>query len=314
MTGRGPASASPWQLLERSEALLALRRWPDAQRLAQEALSADPGSEKGHALLSRALVEQGDYDEALAAAEAGLSANPSSEWLHRLRSLALFWARRYDAALLAADEAIRLLPTLGAGHSLRAMALKGLGRASAARSAAERAVALSPDSAEFRAGLGDTWLDEDPATAERYYRESLAIDPEQPLVLNNLGVALLRQKRRVESALAFKSAVLLDPHRPLPKRNVLVAANPMLIAPRILFVGAGVAFVAALVLIAFTETRFGNHVAGWGGVWLCIAIEIGLLRLAKRLGRKRLAAIDPQLAAIHRKIEADLRAGRIDRR
>jgi tetratricopeptide (TPR) repeat protein len=298
-------------LLARAEAALALRRWAEAERFARDALAAEPEAEQGHALLSSALTAQGRHDEGIATAEKGLAANPASEWLHRVRSLALFKAGRYSDALLAANEAVRLQPFNGSGYALQALALQALGRLGEAREAAERAVALSPDSSEFRAQLGDTWLKEDPARAERHYRESLTIDIEQPMVLNNLGLALRRQRRRAEAALAFRSALLLDPTLALPKWNILGISNPVVLAP-----GAALAsialFILALGLAYYSMTHRQHFAPAFGSMLACETMSLGMIGWARRIGSRRLERLDPQLHAIRRNLEADLRARRLE--
>ncbi|HXN82507.1 MAG TPA: tetratricopeptide repeat protein, partial [Myxococcales bacterium] len=300
-----------FELLARAEALLALRRWAEAQRFALDALAVEPQDEGAHALLARALAEQGLHDEAIATTEKGLAANPASEWLHRVRSSALLAAHRYEDAFLGASEALTLLPMNGSAHHLRSLALQGLGRLHEARVEAERAVTLSPESAEFRAALGDAWLNEDPPRAELLYRESLAMAPEQPLVLNNLSVALRRQRRRSEAALALKSALLLDPTLPLPKWNVFSLSNPVRLAPTPLL--ASIALQMLAVGLAYDSmTRRNRYWLTLGIMMACEVVSLGMVAWARKIGFRRLRRLDPQLYAIRRALEADVRARRLE--
>ena len=68
--------------------------------------------------------------------------------------------------------------------------------------------------------MGDRHLDlADNLAAERAYRQALALEPNDVPALNNLGCALLAQKRKTEATLAFKSALLLDPTMSEAKGN-----------------------------------------------------------------------------------------------
>src|SRR5512145_385734 len=103
---------------------------------------------------------------------------------------------RAEEALTAADEAVGVAPDDARAHYVRSLVLEQLVRIPPAREAAERAAALDPEQPAFHEQLGDLWLDDDPARAERHYRESVRTDSwgrrgaARARVLNNLGVAL----------------------------------------------------------------------------------------------------------------------------
>jgi tetratricopeptide (TPR) repeat protein len=81
-----------------------------AERLAREALAAEPNISAGHTLLSRALSAQGRAKPSLAAAEAALALFPSAHAFHA-QALALRAIRRRRDAVAAAREAVRLAPS-----------------------------------------------------------------------------------------------------------------------------------------------------------------------------------------------------------
>jgi tetratricopeptide (TPR) repeat protein len=295
-------------LAARARAALDVGRLEEAERAARSALAADPGAEDGHALLARTLVARGDADAAVRAAEAGLGAVPDSEWLHRLRALALYSAGRCGEALPAADEAVRLAPDQAPPHFMRSLILEKLKRIGEARGAAERALELDPDDEGNHAQLGDLWLEKDPVRAERHYRDSLAIDAAQPMTLNNLGVALNRQERTREAALAFRSAVILDPTLKEAKKNAhasirnLVRGGPVIIAALLVARAARIFGVSSSwrdgVRTAAIAVGAAGVLVGWG-VWLW----------RRTVGIRRLAETEPQLHAIYTRLEADRKAG-----
>jgi tetratricopeptide (TPR) repeat protein len=83
----------------------------------------------------------------------------------------------------------------------------------------------------------------DPEAAERAFRRSLELDPEQPVTLNNLGVALIRRGRDDEAMKLFESAARADPHDDLGRRNLASAAR------RFLAGGGWIAPVAAVIVL-----------------------------------------------------------------
>lgn len=293
----------------RAKAALDLRRFDDAIREASAAVSADPEEVSGHAFLVRAHLGRGDSAAAEKAAADGLSRHPHSEWLFRLRSLALRQQKRLPEALAAADESVKLLPDSALGHYTRALALSGMKRIPEARQSAHKAVELDPDNAEIRSHLGDLYLDREPAVAERHYRDALALEPNDACTLNNLGVALKKQGMAKEAAVAFKSAVLLDPTLAVAKRNAHSTVGELMRVGGVLGGGAIVA-VQAVRLLAL---------AGGGGAGALIALGLFLggggylvWRLVKRQKRKDdLTNLDPQLLEIWKKLDADKKQGRL---
>jgi tetratricopeptide (TPR) repeat protein len=102
-------ASAPADPLARAEAALALARPAEAERLAREALAANPGGEAAAAVLVRALALGGRRPEALRAAAEGLARCPDSEWLHRLRAAVLADAGRHGDALAAASATVGLV-------------------------------------------------------------------------------------------------------------------------------------------------------------------------------------------------------------
>jgi tetratricopeptide (TPR) repeat protein len=296
-------------LLSRAETLLALRRWVDAERASREALAGDPASERGHAVRSLALAGQGRHGEAVLAADDGLARAPESEWLHRIRALALFHAGRHAEARAAAETAIGLEPRSAGAHHLRSMSLLALGDVAEAQAAAEEAVSLAPDSPELLAQLGNTCLRDSPAEAEAHFRASLALDPEQAWVLNNLGVALRRAGRADEASRALEASVLLDPEQDLAKKNLFAASNPVRRRGLHALVGLAVN-VAGIALFVHAGVSPAAGWAFWAGGGLILAY-VGTLAWIGRAASRRLARTDPQIHALRARIQADLDAGRI---
>jgi tetratricopeptide (TPR) repeat protein len=301
------SGATPQAARLRAEAALELRRFEDAEREAREAIACAPEDPEGHGLHARALLGLKRFREAQKAAEAGLALSPGSEWHHRLRASALLKQGLHGDALGASDAAARLAPDLGLAHYSRALALSELKRVREAREANLLAIELDPQNPDLRRHLGDLFLADDPKAAEAHYRSCLAIDPRDAHALNNLGVALTRQRRSYEAAATFRSALLLDPTLKVAKENTLTTVNGLLHTS-----GPIVALFALLQIVRIVGAA--SEAALPLVAVLAVLTLLGLwsfLRWRVRRRRARLAEIDPQITRVFEQLQADRRSGRL---
>ncbi|MBI5368675.1 MAG: tetratricopeptide repeat protein [Planctomycetes bacterium] len=288
----------------RAQAANDLHRYEEALREAGAAVAAEPSHPESHCLLVVALSGLQRFREALAAAETGLGHAPDEPALHRLRSLMLRNLKRPQEALAAADEAVRLEPEAASAFYVRGLALVDLKRRDDARAAFAEAVRLNPHDADYRRLLGDQFLAADPRAAEAHYRGSLELDPNDAVTLNNLGVALERQKRAFEAVAAYKAAVIVDPTMETAKNNVHSAVGGLLRA------GGGGLF---LLYVAVRVGAAAGRMAG--GALLAIGILVLALiywlyrrkreRLRVEANRAELERLDPQVFQIYQRLEAE---------
>ena len=90
-----------------------------------------------------------------------------------------------------------------------------LGDYAAARTAAERIRTIAPRDPRGPARLADVYAAlGDHRTAERHYREALAMDAAQPRVHAALGWVLQQQGRKREAVLAFEASIKMQPFNP----------------------------------------------------------------------------------------------------
>lgn len=287
----------------RARAAFDLRRYPEAANEARAAAGLMPDDAKAWALLAAALQAQAKWLDSEEAILAGLKADPESAWLHRLRSGYWLHACRNAEALEAATESCRLEPSSPLAHHQVSTVLAAMGKKKEARAEAEQAVALAPADGYYHRALGDLLLDGDLPGAEACYREALKLDAEDALALNNLGVALQRQKKRIDAAVCFKAAVLLDPTMKVAKENTHSTVSVLLTAGRWTF---------WLALAAGLFARWRGWVHGATEV---VVITLGgtfalaVLHNSWRLLQLRRA--DPSLRKLWMRIDADKRRGRI---
>jgi tetratricopeptide (TPR) repeat protein len=171
-----PASADA--LLGQAQAHAALNHPAEAVRAAQALVQAQKESADSYAVLGAIHERFGQRAEAVQAYEKALARQPAH--LGAARGLALIYARQRRA-----QEAVRLLEAAAAAHPRIALPLLELG--------------------QIHQRLGDD------AAAAAAYRRALALEPDNPVALNNLAYALGKDPAHLEEAVelaerAFRSA------------------------------------------------------------------------------------------------------------
>jgi len=263
-----------------------------------------------------ALWQLDQRDEAMNAMDAALALDPDNWTYHNLKAARLCVVERPHEALEHANTSLRLAPEQALVHSLLGRVYDDLSQPYQAYNAHAAAVKLAPDNtnilnyAATHALLNERWTE-----AEDLLRRALAIHAHDAVMLNNLGLALRHQGHNEQAALAFRSAILADPNLKIAKRNAhrsltkltggARAAGAMGIFAVVTKLGAPVAIVLTHAARAIRPSIF----------LICIILVIGSIgaawawRTSKRA--KRLAALDPQLAALYAQLEADKRSGRL---
>jgi tetratricopeptide (TPR) repeat protein len=232
--------------------------------------------------------------------------------LHVLRSDVLRGLHRAREAQDAAEEAVRLDPDDPDGHAAVALSAGARGEHDEAVAALQRALALAPDSGHLHRLLADQYLAQtsyDLAIAE--YHRALSFDPNDSIVLNNLGCALSRRGRDEEAALAFKSAVMLDPTLKVAKQNAHETLGTIAKGASVLGVLAlvGAKFKLFWLLIPLRHLLFVPW--AWVGLGILVVLAVGVAKLRGQRRLRRLARKDPQLLALYERLAADKKAGRI---
>lgn len=153
------------------------------------AVAATPGDARYHFTLGRAHKAAGDLDGAEAAYRQALALNPA--YAEAMVSLGIVMKTRgdADAAMALYDQALALAPTFAAAHANRAAAL-------ALRT--ERAAEAGQDDAPS----------EEVIAAQLH---AVALEPRNAALQRNLGVLLMRARRRPEAAAAFNAALTENP-------------------------------------------------------------------------------------------------------
>ena len=214
--------------LERIDALVDMRRYPEAIASAQQLLAADPNNADAACVLARAELGAGNHEQALNAAQTAIALAPDEEWQHRLASVALSGLGQHERAVSEAREAVRLAPQQYGTHLRLGEALVAAGRTTEARVHAQQALELAPTVPSAHCLTGRIAYTEDRLDdAEESYRRALAIQPDHTDSLNELARIRLRKSARgfrgaamADAASGFAAASRVDPRNQVIRRNL----------------------------------------------------------------------------------------------
>lgn len=208
--------------LAKADHLLDLGRYAEGQRILAGLLAEHPDDAQVLLLLARAHLGLEQPELALSAARAAISAEPEapSGWL--LAGLALQVLDRGDEAVRHGQEGVRLAPEDYRSHLVLArIASKGPATRPLARAAALAAAQRAPEEPETHYVLGSIALTQgDRPTAERAFRQTLALQPDHALASNDLGVVLASRGRRLRAGERFVDSVANDPREAIGQRNL----------------------------------------------------------------------------------------------
>jgi tetratricopeptide (TPR) repeat protein len=145
-------------------ALLAQRRFGEAESWYRRILAARPGDAQAHANLGYALHKLGRTPEAVASYLEALRLDPGFALAHGNLGTLLRQEDRLEEAILHFRAALVLRPDYLAAHNNLGLCLRRTGRLAEARSAFEAALALRPDMVEAHCNLATlkTYREGDP--------------------------------------------------------------------------------------------------------------------------------------------------------
>jgi tetratricopeptide (TPR) repeat protein len=187
-------------LTDRAHTLMQLERYPEALVVLARALPIAPDPAWVFSAMAVCHTNLGQFAEALQLADQCLSAEPGSYNGHLMRADALLGLGRWAEAEQAARAAIAADPEWRKAWDLLIKALHGLKRYGEAREAAEKLAEIAPDRGEAHHWLGlFAIIERQWAEAERHCRKALELEPDSHGTVTNLAVVAARLGRWRES-------------------------------------------------------------------------------------------------------------------
>ena len=187
-------------------------RLPEAERLYQRILRADPDQSTALHLLGVITHQMGNSELAVDLIAKALVIAPDYADAHSNLALVLKDQGRLDEALASYRKALAIKPDdVEVLNSLGALC-QDLGKPDEAIASYGKALAVKPDDADAHNNLGNMFRVQgklDQAVAS--YRKALAIAPDDADVLNNLGNALQDLGKRDEALASYHKAIAIDP-------------------------------------------------------------------------------------------------------
>lgn len=192
-----------------------LKKPGEAVAILEDLVSKNPELSAAHLSLGLALSAEKRTEEALVTLEEAARRESSNPLVHHTLGLVALRFGKYERALAAFERALALRADMVAAQLGRAEALGALGRIPQALESYQQAATLAPRSAlphAMRAQLleQEKRMDE----AETAYREGLAIEPGNPMLMNNLAFFLASRNQKLDEALGLaRQSVKADPKR-----------------------------------------------------------------------------------------------------
>jgi len=188
------------------------RKFPDAVKLFQKAISLEPENPSYYKGLADVYASQGNNSDAIDCYKQALELKSDYFEVHANLGNVMIEAKQVDEALRHYKEAVKLRPDIPQLHDSLGNALRISGRAESALASHKEALRLNPKL--FSALINMGWDLEDLGEIEAAidaYKQALSINHKQVAVHANLG-SILRDIRRMDEALYhYQEAVKLRP-------------------------------------------------------------------------------------------------------
>jgi len=193
-----------------------LKQPAEMVRVAQEGLRQFGDNLELYSLLGSGLGDLNRPDEALAAFQRALAINPNASNPNYNLGLVLLKIGRREDAIAAVKRSLILQPTFPDALALLGSLELEAGHPEQAEGYLRPLIESHPEimaASRLRAGEAAE-ARHDPVTAERHYREGVALDPKQAELQVHLGMLYLVQGRIAEARDSFEAYHRLQPKNP----------------------------------------------------------------------------------------------------
>ena len=206
------SSGDPWLLLNLLNCRVRLGQWKEVEACSLQLAQALPKTFPVRLMLANLYLQQGEIAKATAESNQLVLENPNLPIAHQLAGQIWLSQDKLELALKEFEVAAVLRPQFVEAHVQAGQICHRLQRLDDGINHLVAALKLTPNSVSIRLNLAAIYLAQSKTdTAIGLYREVLAIEPEQPIALNELA-NLLAQTGKTTEALQFAHlAVNRDP-------------------------------------------------------------------------------------------------------
>ncbi len=196
----------------RASALYLLRKYPEAQREAQQALQAEPRQAKYLLLAAQLAQRAGKHQDALDLLAQAVAAAPEWPEPYYSQGVSYYLQRRYEDARQSLRRAMDLDPQSSRALFVYAATLVNQGKNKEGEGYIQRALALDPSNARFRYHLGALLLrDNRPAEAQEAFEEAVRLKSDFAPPHYQLGKLLVRENHPGPAVDELETAIGLQP-------------------------------------------------------------------------------------------------------
>jgi tetratricopeptide (TPR) repeat protein len=190
----------------------------EAELEIQKALAVDPYNALAHAYYAEVLMNQGDYglyDKAAEASKVALDLDPTLLEAHRARGIVLLNTQNLEQAVEEFQKALLINKNIADLHLYLGVTYKALGDLDKAQESLLASYALNPQDSIALTELSRAFFaDGRYAQAAQYAEEAVAVDPSDPRLHGNLGIAYYKNNEYIkaipELALAVQGGTTED--------------------------------------------------------------------------------------------------------
>ncbi len=217
---------------------------PQAARLLEPLVEGDPDNAVFRAHLARAYRESGELGASVREYRRAFASSPGDSQVGYELALALQASGNIDEATTVLAVVLQSDAARPEAHNALGILYSLQGQADQARQEFERALAIDPDDAVVLNNLGNSLRDlERPEPAASAYRRAIALAPNYAEPLNGLGSVLVAEGGPAEALPLFERALELAPDRHEIRLNRAVALE--LLGDRVAAIHAYRDFLAA---------------------------------------------------------------------
>lgn len=203
---------NPEKAYEIAKVHLRNKKWEEAENVYKVLADSSQKSARPLVGIARVYIGKGDYQKALEFLLQAEQRNKAYVHVFSTRGEIYVLQKKFDDALRAFDQAITLSPLNPMRYKAAADILMVRERYKDAATLLEKAVKSGLEFKELYNHLSQAYfMVKDYAKAQRYVKSALALDPENVVFLNQLGICLKNLNQLEDATKVYNQIIKLDP-------------------------------------------------------------------------------------------------------